>query len=234
LCTVTFIRDGDRRLLTMNRDDAPTRTEEPPRIRRTNDISYLTPLDLLSGGTWIGVNAHGVAACLLNRYDEARAGAQTRGAIIPLAMGGRTTSEAAERVERLNHESFSPFTCLILSREHALRLDWNGRRLERTSLADALSMVTSSSWNWEAALFRRTILQTDDDLQSALSAFHCRRDPADDDWAPLMTRRASQTMGVTQIAIEGHELEMRYWSRPSAIARGLTDPDVSISIWSLA
>ncbi len=75
MCTVTFVSDSDRFILTMNRDDAAVRVEAPPREARTNDIAYLSPIDVRSGGTWIGVNAQGIGACLLNRYDPRAAAA---------------------------------------------------------------------------------------------------------------------------------------------------------------
>lgn len=235
MCTVTFVGDPNRLVLTMNRDDANVRVEAPPREARANDIAYLAPIDVRSGGTWIGVNALGVGACLLNRYDPAPPPELSRGVIVPKAMGGRDAREAADIVGALDHTRFAPFACLILSRTQRFRLDWNGAKLESKAIDSAPPWMTTSAGladvrSHREQLFERLIVPERNDIDGALSAFHSRRDVANDRAAPLMLRDAWQTMSITQLAFNKAGCDMRYWSRESALARGLTNPDFVGSI----
>jgi uncharacterized protein with NRDE domain len=223
----------------MNRDDAAARVEAPPRLQRISGVVYAAPVDAQSGGTWIAVNAHGVAACLLNRYDDAAVGAWSRGQIVPAAMSACDAEGAAAIVHRMERERFAPFTCVLLSARQAFRMEWNGARLETAPVRAALPwMMTSSSWRLQEvrkqrdALFRNVVVSATDAPETAVSAFHTARNPEHDCWAPMMLRDASETKSITQIALHGDECELRYWSRASALARGLTEPDVSIGIAS--
>lgn len=230
MCTVTFVGDSDRLLLTMNRDDAIVRVETPPREAHANEIAYLAPIDVRSGGTWIGVNALGVAACLLNRYDAAPPPTLSRGLIIPEAMGARDANEAMEKVSALEHALFAPFTCLILSRARGFRLDWNGARLESLAIESPPPWMTTSAALTDVrthreALFERVVLHADTNMDDAVSTFHARRDAANERAAPLMQRESWQTMSITQIAFDRDGCDLRYWSRESALANGLTNPD---------
>lgn len=235
MCTVTFVSDSDRFILTMNRDDAAVRVEAPPREARTNDIAYLSPIDVRSGGTWIGVNAQGIGACLLNRYDPAPPPQLSRGVIVPVAMGAREASEAVDKVSSLEVTRFAPFACLILSRTRCFRMDWNGAKLESAPIEAAPPWMTTSAGLEEVRrhredLFQQLIVPAEGGIEAALSAFHSRRDVANDRAAPLMLRDAWQTMSITQIVFNKTGCDLRYWPRESALARGLTDPDFAGSI----
>jgi uncharacterized protein with NRDE domain len=235
VCTVTFVGDSDRLVLTMNRDDANVRVEAPPREAQANEIAYLAPIDVRTGGTWIGVNAHGIGACLLNRYDPAPPPELSRGLIVPEAMGARDAHEAVERVSSQKLTRFAPFACLVLSRAQCFRMDWNGAQLESKAFETAPPWMTTSAGLADVRkhredLFEHLIAPETSDVDAALSAFHSRRDVANDRAAPLMLRDAWQTMSITQVSFNKTRCDMRYWSRESALARGLTNPDFAGSI----
>lgn len=234
MCTLTLLRAEDALTLTMNRDDAPARPEAPPRIWEDGAVRFAGPVDLEAGGTWIGVNAAGVAACLLNRYDAAPKGARSRGAIVPLALAGQCLESAADAMEALPHGAYSPFACVIVSSGAACRFDWNGSAMVRQNLSlEEPMMMTSSSWRFEAvaaqrqALFRETM---DTGGAQALSGFHCARRERDEAWAPMMRRAYAHTKSVTQIILGMTNIELRYWPRDHAIERGLSRPSHVIRV----
>ena len=236
MCTLTILRENERLLVTMNRDDIATRAEAAPSLWPNADPVFAAPKDLQAGGTWIGVNAHGVIACLLNRYDAAPAGRTSRGAIVLTAMRAASVEDACATLSALDHSAYSPFTCVIADRRGAARLDWTGSRFDRSDLPigpDA--MLTSSSWQFDEvkaqreALFRE-IWSNGESASDRLAAFHCRRESAHDSWAPMMQRPQSQTKSITQIELTPIAAEMRYWTRDTAISNELAAPDTSIRL----
>ncbi|MBC7769836.1 MAG: NRDE family protein [Phycisphaerales bacterium] len=237
MCTLTVLRESNRLLVTMNRDDIAAREEAPPAQSSTAEATFVAPRDLQAGGTWIGVNSHGVIACLLNRYDAAPAGRASRGNIVLEAMRSTSIDAACKALTALDHLAYSPFTSLLIARQSTARLDWTGSRLERTDLAadNDVLMVTSSSWQFDAvkakreALFREIWADSDDAIDK-VGAFHSRRVNENDAWAPMMQRPHSQTKSVTQVELTSFGAEMHYWTRDTAIDCQLTSPETSIRL----
>lgn len=236
MCTLTILRRAERLTVTMNRDDVASRPEAPPVIWPDVNPVFAAPKDSQAGGSWIAVNAHGIAACLLNRYDNAPAGRKSRGGVVIEAMRSSRVDEASQRLEDLALHEYSPFTCILISLDAAARLDWTGERLEYAVLAvDDHAMFTSSSWRLDhvkkrreglfQALFSQPVT-TDD----RLAAFHCHHDIENERWTPMMRREYSETKSITQIALDARVAEMRYWTRASALSRGLKHPDETIGV----
>jgi uncharacterized protein with NRDE domain len=231
MCTLTILREQDRVLVTMNRDDIAARPEAAPAIWSNTEPSFAAPQDLQAGGTWIGVNAHGVIACLLNRYDTAPAGRMSRGDIVLEAMKGLSVDDARNALAALDHSAYSPFTCIVAGHDGGARLDWTGAELTQSVLPasrDAI-MLTSSSWRFDEvkaqreALFQK-VWSNARDTADRVATFHARRESAHDAWAPMMQRPHSQTKSITQVELSPHGAEMRYWTRDAAIASGLGTP----------
>lgn len=236
MCTLTLFRADGQLTLTMNRDDVPGRAEAPPLLWGEVDRAFAAPVDLEAGGTWIGVNPAGVAACLLNRYDDAPKGARSRGEIVPRALSGADLEEAAAAVEALTASDYSPFTCFVASSDGAFRIDWDGVRLASRPLSmHGPLMLTSSSWRFEAvaawrqALFEK-ILVSPQPAPTALSDFHCALRSGEEAWAPMMRRDYAHTKSVSQINIGRADIELRYWPREDALERGLSRPAHSIAL----
>lgn len=229
MCTLTVLRTNGALTLTMNRDDAPARAEAPPRLWEKSDVRFAAPVDIEAGGTWIGVNADGVVACLLNRYDDAPVGVRSRGEIVQRALAAGKLDAATKAIGSLAHGVYSPFTCVIVSTMEMQRFDWNGEHFTRRCVPlEGPVMMTSSSWRFEAvaawrqALFEKTIAP--DPAARALSDFHCAQRPGEEAWAPMMQRDYAHTKSITQIVITMTDIEMRYWPREHAIERGLQRP----------
>ncbi len=235
MCTLTVLREPARLTITMNRDDSGTRLEAPPALWKA-EPRFAAPKDLQAGGTWIGVNALGLTACLLNRYDAAPAGQTSRGSIVLEAMREGTPEAAAARLTSLTLSSFSPFTCLLINLDHGVRLDWNGHAVSRMALdTHGALMLTSSSWRYDEVQQQRaklfdSIWAQPDANKDQLADFHCRRDEAHQRWMPMMQREVSETKSITQVTLAQEGATMRYWTRASAITRQLSDPDKEIRL----
>ena len=71
MCTVTFISANDHYYITSNRDEKKLRKPGiPPRKYLVNNVELLFPKDADAGGSWIGMNAYGHMAVLLNGAFE--------------------------------------------------------------------------------------------------------------------------------------------------------------------
>jgi uncharacterized protein with NRDE domain len=101
-----------------NRDEDPSRGGEPP-CRRPDGV--VAPRDPKSGGTWIGVNAHGVFSAVTNRQGETDSAQQTlsRGTLPIEALKEKTAFDAHRRSERIPTFQFQPFNWIYADSKEA-------------------------------------------------------------------------------------------------------------------
>jgi len=108
----------------MNRDERRTRLEGP--LHRDNTHCY--PPDQVGGGTWCGINQHGLIFCLLNRYDAPVSvddSIVSRGGIIPTLLACTEISEVRSRIKLLNLVRYNGFRLLVLSASGCDQHDWD-------------------------------------------------------------------------------------------------------------
>ena len=120
MCTVSIVPTTDGCRVVCNRDERPTRpVARPPRAWPT-EVSWATyPLDPVSGGTWIGVNDHGLVVALLNRAaarDEARVSPPSRGSIVPTLLECVSIAQAVNAYHALDVRRFEPFRIVMAHR----------------------------------------------------------------------------------------------------------------------
>src|SRR5207302_7346487 len=96
MCTLAFaLRPGPGIVLAAsgNRNEFLARPARPP-VVESGPVPALLPRDLKSGGSWLGLNAHGLFVCLTNRrgaiLDPDRA---SRGELVVEALRGTAASE---------------------------------------------------------------------------------------------------------------------------------------------
>jgi uncharacterized protein with NRDE domain len=207
----------------MNRDELKSRPEGQVR-QSTNSqgIDTLYPTDQLSGGTWLGINARGIGACLLNRYGDAHlhSGSEiiSRGTIVPDLLESRSLVDAYKKIDRLPLHCFRNFDLLLFSSEAILHCTHNdGSGLTRPCKNDWL-MLSSSSWNPDAVLQHRQQKFTDylatqdsatDIPRSVLSGFHLDNQ-GDRRFSTLMHRTTTHTKSISQIILDQENFSLRY------------------------
>lgn len=218
----------------MNRDDLITRPEGPPTDQTTDGIRFVSPVDLQSGGTWIGLNEAGLTACLLNRYDTALPSYKvSRGAIVPCAMACRTPSEAIQRIAALDLNQFAPFTCVIVSLDTQVRLDWTGSEIvssepvkgcetKKSCMTTSSSVLAADVSARRYRLFQSLTQDRGHDLET-LAQFHTSSNHEDSWWTPWMARETAHTKSVTRLELSDGRLRLRYWDRSTVEQSGL-DP----------
>ena len=108
-------------IVAANRDEFFSRPSAPPQIL-SEKPRILGGKDLLAGGTWLGVNEHGLLAGILNRrYDsEKKQGPlRSRGLLCLDILTARSAAEARARLEREKSSAYQPFNLLCADAQEA-------------------------------------------------------------------------------------------------------------------
>ena len=101
--------------------------------------------DLKAGGTWLGVNEHGLVAGLLNRRVETPANldARSRGLLCLDVLRHRTTAEALAYVRAQRAADYNPFNLLIASRDDAVVAYNRASAIESATLTPGPHLLTN-------------------------------------------------------------------------------------------
>lgn len=193
----------------MNRDERRTRARgRPPRVTRTDAGEFLAPVDGDFGGTWIGVNRHGLAAAILNRYEDTAAdsppGRVSRGLLLRRVLLEADRPGAVVRLVRAARlADFLPFTLVTVSAGSAVTMiDWNGRALRVTSTRTPGVIRTSSGSDQVAAdQARRAAARGLGTTPAALRRLHRSHLPVRGPLSACMHRPEARTQSLTEIDV---------------------------------
>jgi hypothetical protein len=118
VCTVVLlIRPGHAwpLVLAANRDERLDRAWDPPAAHWPDHPDIVAGRDRSAGGTWMGVNRHGVVAAVLNRQGSLgpAAGKRSRGELPLLALRHRTAEAAATAMAGLDAGRWRSFNLVL-------------------------------------------------------------------------------------------------------------------------
>ncbi len=151
MCTVVLWPDDRGGFwLAGNRDEARWRVRaEPPAVRALDaGLRALAPRDPEGGGTWTGVNDHGVALSLLNHYQADRqapspAAPLSRGQVVQGLLDARDLGEIAGRVGALPTARLRPFVLL------AAAPSWGAPRQPHSASAPSVAPAAALEVVWD-------------------------------------------------------------------------------------
>lgn len=134
-------------VVAANRDEfvgrpalAPTTLAETPHV--------VGGKDLKAGGTWLGLNQHGLVAGVLNRRsDKVDPSARSRGLLCLDALRCRTAQEAAALVGAQRGSDYNAFNLLVASRDEAFVAYNRAGAIEIEPLAPGLHLLTNLDLN---------------------------------------------------------------------------------------
>ncbi|MEY4723676.1 MAG: hypothetical protein RLZZ324_1189 [Candidatus Parcubacteria bacterium] len=144
MCTVVVFKDtveSHPLVIAANRDEDPKREARMP-----GHLSHavFAPQDMKRGGTWMGVNVHGVAVAITNRnYDIAPKGQYSRGQLVMDALASRCGDEALSLVMEMNPEAYSGFHLIIADAKQAYLVVNDGRHLTSQGFLPGMHVITS-------------------------------------------------------------------------------------------
>jgi uncharacterized protein with NRDE domain len=123
MCTLIAIHravPGRWLVVAANRDEYLDRPALAPAVRRGPAGPVLAPLDARAGGTWIGLNTHGVFAALTNlRTNDPDPTRKSRGLVVMDALGLGSADAAAGALAELPPDAFNGFNCFVADSERA-------------------------------------------------------------------------------------------------------------------
>ena len=200
-------------LVAANRDERLDRPAEGPRLRQDGPVRVIAPRDIQAGGTWLGLNAHGVFSGITNRFgarpDPRR---RSRGELVVRALGARTAELALEQLTDTRPEAYNPFHLLVADAVAAGLVWSDGTTLHSERLAPGVVVLTERSFG-AAPSGRETL------LRAAGAALAARGAPPDD--AELTTLLATHAPDPFD-AVCVHLDAMGYGTRSAAILRWST------------
>lgn len=149
MCTLVVLHraiPGVPLLVAANRDEFFARRSEGPALRRTpGGIAVVAPRDARGGGTWLGVNSHGLFAALTNvggeEPDPAR---RSRGLLVLDALESETAAEAASRIEGMGADRHNPFNLCVADAREAWGVSSRGEAL-RVRLEPGVHVVGNTA-----------------------------------------------------------------------------------------
>lgn len=106
-------------VLAANRDELLDRPSEAPGLLRMKP-AVVGGRDLLAGGTWLGVNEHGLTVAITNRYDgpPPEEGRPSRGVLCLEALACTNAQSAVEQVAaKARAAQFNPFNLLATDKD---------------------------------------------------------------------------------------------------------------------
>ncbi|MDF1585117.1 NRDE family protein [Marinimicrococcus flavescens] len=194
MCTLVLLKRPGHEwplLLAANRDELASRASRPPGRHWHDRADVVAGLDLAGGGSWLGLNDHGVTAAVLNRPGSLgpAPGKRSRGELVLEALDHAEAAAAAEALEALDPSAYRPFNLVVCDAEQAfwLRHDGNGR-VRRHPIGEGLSVLTAHDLNDpSSARIRR---------YRPLFLASAPPDPAAGDWSSwqlLLGSQASET-----------------------------------------
>ncbi|NEV62307.1 NRDE family protein [Thiorhodococcus minor] len=118
MCTlVLLVRPGHDWpvLIAANRDEMAGRASLPPARHWDDRPEVVAGLDVEAGGSWLGVNDHGVVAAVLNREGALgpMAGKRSRGELVLEALDHAEAGEAARALTDLEPRAYRPFNLVV-------------------------------------------------------------------------------------------------------------------------
>ncbi len=152
MCTVVFIPGKDCNYFASLRDENPERQKaQIPAILGNEELKYLSPVDSLAGGTWIGANELGAVIILLNgafKNHERRAPyVKSRGLIVSELL---QSDVPVIDWSMMDMENVEPYTIIVWVDKMLFQLIWDGEKKHRITLEADKPHIWSSATLYDA------------------------------------------------------------------------------------
>jgi hypothetical protein len=164
MCTLVILRRPGHPwplVLGANRDERGDRPWRPPGRHWPDRPEVVAGMDELAGGSWLGLNDHGVVAGVLNRVGSLgpEAGKRSRGELVLEALDHADAGAAAAALSNLDPAAYRSFNLVIGDNRDAYWLRHPGAEaagngaapgaagIEIFELSPGLSMLTARDRN---------------------------------------------------------------------------------------
>ena len=141
-------------ILAANRDERADRPWLAPARHWPDRPEVTAGMDELAGGSWLGLNDHGVVAGILNRVGTLgpQDGKRSRGELVLEALDHADAMEAADFLAELDGHAYRPFNMVIADNRDAFWLRHAGdEAMELRPIPLGLSLLTAVDLNDETS-----------------------------------------------------------------------------------
>jgi len=150
MCSIILRLHADGIDIAANRDELLRRPWLPPAAHWPEYPGVVAGFDETAGGTWMGVNAHGVMAAVLNRHGTLgpAAGKRSRGELPLLALTEASADAAAAKIGKVDAGAYRSFNLVVADARRAFWL--RGLEMgapEVIELAAGVTMLTAGEAN---------------------------------------------------------------------------------------
>ncbi|MGV6850557.1 MAG: NRDE family protein [bacterium] len=229
MCTLTAVAEAGELIITMNRDEHKARDEAKKlqiNYDQQSQLKSAFPVDLLSSGTWFGVNNAGVIMALLNRYQdrvESKSIQRSRGSIIPSLLKSGSIDEVNEKLKCFNASGFEAFDLYAFSSEYYLHFSWNGE-IEKLSKQrhESFFFTSSSSVSYEQtfALRKEGFIRSMQDekrhkknLPEQILKAHLFQDQNNTSQSIFVERETIHTKSICQVVMDEQQTKLDYFTQ---------------------
>jgi hypothetical protein len=152
MCTIVLlVRPGNDwpLIAAANRDEMQERPWDPPGRHWPDRPEALAGRDRLAGGSWLGLNDHGVMAAILNRAGTLgpKEGKRSRGELVLDALDHADAAQAAAALAELAPDAYRAFNMVIADNRDAYWLKNDERQVTPEKLPPGLSIITERDRN---------------------------------------------------------------------------------------
>ncbi len=152
MCTLILLRRPGHDwpvIVGANRDEMKARPWRAPARHWPDRPEVLAGLDELAGGSWLGINDHGVVAGILNRHGSLgpAQGQRSRGELVLEALDHADAAAAAAALAAIDPRAYRTFNMIVADSRDAFWLrhadDTGTAPVEARSVKEGLSMIAS-------------------------------------------------------------------------------------------
>jgi uncharacterized protein with NRDE domain len=145
-------------VVAANRDEALARPATGP--RRWAGEPFVAPRDEQAGGTWLGLNLHGLFVAVTNRFPSNRhLDRASRGALVVEALRAPSAAVLHERLAAVPAERYNAFHLLYADARDAFVTWSDGAAVRQHALAPGLHVITERSLGGDDHARTRLILE---------------------------------------------------------------------------
>ena len=220
MCTASWLIQPQGFELFFNRDESLRRglARAPERLV-LGDVRALLPVDPDAGGTWLGVNQHGLALALLNGADTRVADGEprSRGLLVRELLAAHDGDAALAALERETLARYRGFTLAVFEPGHEPRVrTWEGTVL--TASPARVPLASSSLDGGRARLERERVFARQHagrrPERASLAGFQASHEPERGPWSPCMHRGEAATVSASQVRVDACTVALRYAAGP--------------------
>ena len=182
MCTLVLLqRPGALLAVSGNRNEMLTRPASGPRVSG----GILAPHDELAGGSWLGLNRHGLFVCVTNRrgavLDRRR---KSRGLLVLEALQARSARGLRQALQELRGDRHNGFH-LVYADLHDAYVTWgDGAAVQHVQLAPETAHVVTE----------RSFGAGEGERERSVAADFARLPPELQSWRAPMTKHAREPM----------------------------------------